>query len=197
MVSMKKGEQTRLTILNKAFELSYQKGFQATSVDDIIHLTTVSKGSFFYYFKNKEEMGLAMINEIMLPGMRKSLIEPLQQGESAQESIYQMMKSILMEDPVFDPRYGCPAVNIIEEMAPINPAFNKAIAQLIHETLSKIEEVIKLGKNRNQIKKEVKPKQTANFIMTGYMGVRTLGKLHGVKCYAIYLNELKEYLNKL
>ncbi len=194
---MNKGQQTRFNILQKAFELSYQKGYQATSVDDIIYFTTVTKGSFFYHFKNKEEMGLAMINELMFPGMRNSLIKPLGDNDTSKKVIFKMMKSILFEDPIFDPRYGCPAVNIIEEMAPINANFNKAITKLIDEILSKLEEVISLGIEKGEISKENKPKQTANFIMSGYMGIRTLGKLYGVKSYDIYLKELKKYINNL
>ncbi|WP_422858602.1 TetR/AcrR family transcriptional regulator [Flagellimonas sp. S174] len=194
---MNKGKLTRLNILQKAFELSYQKGYQATSVDDIIHFTTVTKGSFFYHFKNKEEMGLAMINEVMLPGMRKSFIEPLKDGDTSKRVIIKMMRYILLEDPNFDTRYGCPAVNIIEEMAPINQRFSKAITNLTDEVLSKIEEVVDLGVERGEMNKDVNSKQVANFVMSGYMGVRTLGKLYGTKSYDIYLKELKKYLDSL
>ncbi|MEO1031010.1 MAG: TetR/AcrR family transcriptional regulator [Bacteroidota bacterium] len=194
---MNKGQQTRLNILQKAFELSYQKGYQATSADDIIHFTTVTKGSFFYHFKNKEEMGLAMINEVMLPGMHNSLIKPLEENDTSKMVIFKMMKSILLEDPHFDPRYGCPAVNIIEEMAPLNNSFNKAITKLIDEVLAKLEEVINIGIEKGEIDASTNPKQTANFIMSGYMGVRTLGKLYGVKSYDIYLKELKKYITSL
>ncbi|GAA4274595.1 TetR/AcrR family transcriptional regulator [Aquimarina gracilis] len=194
---MKKGQNTRFTILQKAFEISYQKGYQATSVDDIIHFTTVTKGSFFYHFKSKDEMGLAMINEVMFPGMRQALIKPLEKKDTSKALLFKMMKSILLEDPNFDPRYGCPAVNIIEEMAPINQHFNKAIGKLIDELLSKIESVIVLGIKNGEIDKNIKPKQAAHFIISGYMGIRTLGKLYGTKCYDIYLKELKNYINSL
>ncbi|MEM8937967.1 MAG: TetR/AcrR family transcriptional regulator [Bacteroidota bacterium] len=194
---MNKGEQTRFNILQKAFELSYQKGYQTTSVDDIIHLTTVTKGSFFYHFKNKEEMGLAMINEVMLPGMRKSFIDPLKDGDTSKDAIFKMMRYVLLEDPIFDTRYGCPAVNIIEEMAPVSPSFSKAITRLADEILSKIEEIVNLGIEKGEMNKNVVPKQVASFIMLGYMGVRTLGKLYGTKSYDVYLKELQKYLNSL
>ncbi len=194
---MNKGELTRLNILQKAFEISYKKGYQATSVDDIIHLTTVTKGSFFYHFKNKEEMGLAMINEIMLPGMRNSFIEPLKKGRNSKEAIYKMMEFVLLKDPQLDLKYGCPAVNIIEEMAPINQSFGKAMTKLTDEVLSKIKEIVDLGIEKGEINSNVNSKQVAYYVMSGYMGVRTLGKLYGTKSYDIYLKELKEYLNSL
>jgi len=60
---MSKAQDTRMTILRKAFELIYRQGYQATSIDEIIATTAVTKGALFYHFKNKEEMGLAIINE--------------------------------------------------------------------------------------------------------------------------------------
>ncbi len=194
---MKKGENTRHTILRKAFELSYQQGYQATSVDDIINLTTVSKGSFFYHFKSKEQMGLAMIREIMYPGMKQSLVSPLYTIEDPLVSIYEMIKTILTEDPLFDSRLGCPAVNMIEEMAPLHPAFKKEIRKLTDEITATIESLLTNGEKCGKITRMGSARQAATFIITGYMGVRALGKLYGVKCYSIYLNGLKAYLEGL
>lgn len=68
---MKKAEATRMAILEKAFDLIYKQGYQATSIDDIIATTRLTKGAFFYHFKNKDEMGIAVINEVMYNGMYK------------------------------------------------------------------------------------------------------------------------------
>lgn len=43
---MNKAESTRLTILEKAFKLIYEKGYQTTSIDDILATTKVTKGAF-------------------------------------------------------------------------------------------------------------------------------------------------------
>lgn len=43
---MKKSQATRIDILKKAFQLIYPKGYQATSIDDILATTKVTKGAF-------------------------------------------------------------------------------------------------------------------------------------------------------
>src|SRR5690606_28017174 len=95
---MKKAEATRLTILQKAFELIYVKGYQTTSIDDIIATTKVTKGAFYYHFKTKDEMGLAIINEILKPTLASSFIEPLQTEENPLEAIYNLMDNLLMKN---------------------------------------------------------------------------------------------------
>lgn len=85
---MKKSEATRLNILRKAFELIYEKGYQTTSVDEIIATTQVTKGAFYYHFKTKDEMGLAIINELMRSSFQDTFIDPFQVSENPLDTIY-------------------------------------------------------------------------------------------------------------
>lgn len=194
---MSKAAATRLAILQKAFALIYVNGYQATSIDDIIAQTQVTKGAFFYHFKNKDEMGLAMINEIMHPAMYHAFITPLLNATDPAAGLYKMMKHLLLEDPNFIVKYGCPAINLIEEMSPLSQAFNKAIGRLVLQWQEAIEQSLKKGKAAGKIRKDVQTASAAYFIMSGYGGIRNLGKIYGKDCYKPYLKELKKYLDHL
>ena len=194
---MSKAAATRLAILQKAFELVYAHGYQATSIDTIIATTKVTKGAFFYHFKNKDEMGLAMINEIMYPGMYWALVHPLTDSQDPVTEIYAMMKGLLLTNPVFDVKYGCPAINLIDEMAPLNKDFNKALSKFVVQWQGAIEASITAGKRSGLLRKDINVSQTACFIMSGYGGIRNLGKIYGKSCYTSYLTGLKEYLKSL
>eukprot|EP01034_Spumella_vulgaris_P015579 gene15579-19906_t len=95
-------------ILQKAFELIYVKGYQATSIDDILATTQVTKGAFYYHFKNKDEMGIAIINELMKPALTGSFIETLQKEENPLDAIYGLMHHLLMKNEFLKVEYGCP-----------------------------------------------------------------------------------------
>jgi len=43
-------------IVNAAWQLFREKGYDDTTVDDIIRLSGTSKGSFYYHFESKDEM---------------------------------------------------------------------------------------------------------------------------------------------
>ncbi|WP_143310547.1 TetR/AcrR family transcriptional regulator [Chitinophaga vietnamensis] len=192
----KKAESTRLAILEKAFGLIYGQGYQATSIDDIIATTKVTKGAFFYHFANKEEMGLAMIRDVMYPGMYHAMVAPLLEAADPVKEIYTMMRNLLL-DPRFEVKYGCPAINLIDEMAPLNKPFHDALTTLVLQWQEAIEKALKKGKAAGQIRKDVSVQQTAFFIMSGYGGIRNLGKIYGKSCYNNYLKELKTYLQSL
>ena len=54
MEENKKGVKER--IVDAAWELFYDKGYDNTTVDDIINLSETSKGSFYYYFEGKDAL---------------------------------------------------------------------------------------------------------------------------------------------
>lgn len=192
-----KAAATRLNILQKAFELIYKNGYRTTSVDEIIATTQVTKGAFFYHFKSKDEMGLAMINEVMSPGMQEALIGPLSNSEDAITEIYSMMHSLLMENPFFIVKYGCPAVNLMEEMASQSELFKSSLIKLNSQWHTAIAASLEKGKTLGKIRKDVDAQQAAYFIMSGYGGVRNLGKIYGNEIYKDHLAQLKNYLLSL
>lgn len=195
---MSKAANTRLTILQKAFELIYTKGYQATSIDDIIATTKVTKGAFFYHFKNKDEMGLAIINEVVKPTVFDSFITPMQESTDPVKDIYLMTKALLFDTPFLKPEYGCPAGNLAQEMTPWNTDFADALAAVIGQWQQTLEDAIKSARAGRLIRRDVNPKQVALFIMSGYWGIRSLGKVYNsTDCYNPYLKELKRYLNGL
>lgn len=195
---MKKAEATRSMILHKAFELIYVKGYQTTSIDDIIATTQVTKGAFYYHFKTKDEMGLAIINEVLKPTLASSFIEPLQGEQDPLDAIYNLMDSLLMKNEFLKVEYGCPASNFTQEMTPWNSEFNKALNELTREWTEAITATIERGKKSGVIRKEVNAKQVTTFVLSGYWGIRNLGKLeNSKKVYISYLKQLKIYLNSL
>lgn len=192
-----KATATRLNILQKAFALVYQKGYRNTSVDEIIATTQVTKGAFFYHFKNKDEMGLAMINEVMYPGMIEALTQPLAAAEDPAAKLYKMMHGLLLENTFFVVKYGCPAINLIEEMAGQDAAFAKALLHLSDNWKKAIISCLEKGKTEGRIKPETNPENAALYIMSGYGGIRNLGKIYGSSCYTPFLEQFKTHLNTL
>ncbi len=195
---MKKSEETRLLILQKAFDLVYANGYQATSIDDIIATTKVTKGAFFYHFKTKDEMGLALITEVMQPVVKEEFVSSLKSSHDPVKDIYKTVKHLLLENPRLIVKYGCPVGNLVQEMAPLSPVFSKALGRLVKQWQQVIEAGIILGKKSGAVRRDVKPEQVASLVMSGYWGIRHFGKLYGNNsCYKPYLKELKNYLESL
>lgn len=195
---MKKSEATRYTILEKAFELIYTKGYQTTSIDEIIATTKVTKGAFFYHFRNKDEMGLAILTDLLQPTMQHSFIAPLQQAKDPLKIIYSMMEDLLLHNKQLKVEHGCPAGNLTQEMTPWNQQFSEVLTSLAEQWKQALVQCINEAKKAGKVRKNVKAEQVALWIMSGYWGVRNMGKLYNSNaCYYTFLKELKSYLSSL
>jgi TetR/AcrR family transcriptional repressor of nem operon len=194
---MAKAAATRSTIVQKAFDLIYERGYQATSIDEIIATTQVTKGAFFYHFKNKEEMGLAVVNEIMYPNMIPLLGDSLKKPGDIRANIYGMMKALLSNHQFFKVEFGCPVVNLIEEMASLNTHFHKALTDVIIAWQAELENAIRSAQDQRQLAKEHNAENMASYVISGYGGARYMGKVFGRSSYTSFLQEFKKYLDSL
>lgn len=74
---------SRLKLIEAALGLVREKGYAATTVDDICARSSVSKGSFFHHFKSKEELVIGTVDfwnrftgEIFVSAPYRSMTDP-------------------------------------------------------------------------------------------------------------------------
>lgn len=196
---MKKAEVTRRHILEKSYELIYTKGYQTTSIDDILATTQVTKGAFYYHFKNKDEMGVAIIKEILQPSELKSTALFLHATAlDALEKLYHIFYYLLLEEEDLTVEHGCPMSNLIQEMTPWNESFRKALTFQVQTWEKQFIDLVEEGKSCGVIRAEIQPNRVVTYLLAGYFGIRNLGKLQNSKAvYIDYLKELKNYLDQL
>ena len=53
---MKKGEKRKHELLKIAYEMFLRRGYENTSVDEIIAKAQIAKGTFYYYFRSKDNL---------------------------------------------------------------------------------------------------------------------------------------------
>lgn len=58
---MRKGEKTRAKIMDIAENAILAKGFEATSIDEIIEEAGITKSGFFYHFQDKNALAMALL----------------------------------------------------------------------------------------------------------------------------------------
>ena len=62
---MRKGEQTRQRIMDIAEAAILQKGFGATSIDEVIAEAEITKSGFIYHFHDKNQLALALLDRYL------------------------------------------------------------------------------------------------------------------------------------
>ncbi|MBP5624817.1 MAG: TetR/AcrR family transcriptional regulator [Lachnospiraceae bacterium] len=70
---MKKGEKRKQDLLMTAYEMFSQIGYENTSIDMIIEKAGIAKGTYYYYFKSKEQTLEEVIGMILDKETEKAL----------------------------------------------------------------------------------------------------------------------------
>ena len=88
--STKAASDRRLEFINAAEALFNEKGFENTSIDDIVQRVGVAKGLFYYYFRSREEL-LATIVDRILDEMERIVAEAVnKEGLTAMQRLHAM-----------------------------------------------------------------------------------------------------------
>ena len=61
-MSQIKQDQRKYQILDAALEVIVDKGYEGSSMTDIVNKSKMSKGAIYWYFKSKKEVYLALVN---------------------------------------------------------------------------------------------------------------------------------------
>ena len=60
-----KGERTRERIMDIAYESIVQKGFAATSIEELVEAAGITKSGFFYHFKDKNDLARQLFDRFL------------------------------------------------------------------------------------------------------------------------------------
>lgn len=99
MKAIKDGEERRKEILLTARKLFVQKGYDQTSINDILKIVDIAKGTFYYYFSSKEEVLQAIIMDIVEEGAARA--EHILQEQSI-PLLKRIVLAIMAQSPEFE-----------------------------------------------------------------------------------------------
>lgn len=88
-------EERRAEILDAAEELFISRGYENTAISDIVKKLGVAQGTFYYYFKSKDEILCSIIERYVnqMVGNAASVLD--KPGLSAQERLEETVKRLL------------------------------------------------------------------------------------------------------
>ena len=118
---------TREKIINAADTLFYQQGFEHTSFSQIATQVKISRGNFYYHFKTKDDILIAVINQRLQN--TSTMLEQWQiEGETPDMRIKSFINILLVNGEKIK-KFGCPIGTLSSELIKLNhPAKENAKA---------------------------------------------------------------------
>ena len=159
-----------------AFEEIYHRGFQAASLNNILKNTNITKGALYHHFKNKMELGYAVVDEVISLTLRANWIEPLTKTDDPITTLQQILQESAEQMTEEDVRLGCPLNNLSQEMSPIDEGFRERITAVYAEWQDALEDACERGKVAGNMRKEANSKQLAVLFVATLEGCMGLAK---------------------
>lgn len=183
-----KGEKTRQLIIDKATILFTKMGYNHTSLSQILKATGLAKGGFYFHFKSKEELGMAVIKSLE-DCWTKEILPKMLQGRDAKEKL-ELMFSIPGDcTGQQEIRPTILPLTFATEMIEVNDMFSRMLQQIFKGWRLMIAAIIEEGKLEKIFRNDIDAMDVAAIILSNIMGANLLAMLDGMT--EIYDNQLK------
>ncbi len=189
MGDMKKGEATKKRIVRSATVLIHKNGYKNTSVDDILKDCDVTKGSFYFHFRNKDEVAKAAA-ELFYSHMKRNMLDVMDdEGPGAVDAVSRMLDIITENMERSGCTGGCLLGNMALEVSDFNEEVREKLAVIFVDFRERLKAVVERGQAAGEIRRDREAGELANFIVAVIEGGLLLAK---VMKYIVPLRDAKE-----
>jgi TetR/AcrR family transcriptional regulator, transcriptional repressor for nem operon len=188
------GTRTRLVLA--AMQLFWEKGYNSTSIADVLHTAKVNSGSLYYFLPGKSDL-LAAVLDMYHEGIRPMLLEPAWAGVSDPiERIFALLaryRKSLVDTDCF---YGCPIGSLALELHEPDLAVRERLAKNFSGWIEAIVECLSQPKAR--LPTDLNRRELAQFVLTvmegGVMQARTF---RDIEYFDAAVRQLRQYFKFL
>jgi TetR/AcrR family transcriptional repressor of nem operon len=160
-----KSERTRQFIIEKTAPIFNANGFAGTSMSDLTEVTGLTKGSIYGNFENKDEVALAAF-DYNFGRVTAYIKDRILAHENAVDrlSVYPQVYRNFLKLPIL--KEGCPIMNTSTEADDTHPGLKDRATDALTFWRHAIENQVKRGIERKEIKKNTDPAKIAVLIMS-------------------------------
>lgn len=156
--------------LKAGARIVHEKGFFGTGLAEVLEAAEVPKGSFYFYFRSKEDFGLQLIDYYAdhLKATREKLYRD--QSLSHVERIRRVFERQAESFRRHDFKGGCPIGNLSLEMGDRNADFRKKLNQVFGDMKRDLADQLRQAREQGEIPESVDVEESAEFILSSWEG---------------------------
>jgi AcrR family transcriptional regulator len=170
-------QATRRKVLEAAFAEFYAHGFQGGSLNHIVEMAGTTKGALFHHFDGKQELGYAVVDEIIGPLLLERWLDPLENSTDPLPDLQAAFRRFVALDiQTGSWLNGCPMNNLAQEMSPLDDGFYERINRLYDTWRERYAVFVARGVEMGTVKANTNPNNAAALIVAAQMGIWGSGK---------------------
>jgi TetR/AcrR family transcriptional regulator, transcriptional repressor for nem operon len=187
---------TKAKLVDVSMRLFWEKGYGATSIQDILREADVHAGSLYHFFPTKQDLLLATLKRYR-DGLHQMLLAPAWKGvDDPIERIFALLaryRQALLSTDCF---YGCPIGSLALEIHEPDPAVRSLLSANFSGWTKAIEECLVDAGPR--LPDDVNRKDLASFVLTVMEGGVMQSRTHrSVDSFDASVRLLRDYMTRL
>ena len=164
------------TVLNKAVNLFWAKGYYDSSAQDIVDAIGLSRSSIYSTFTDKKTLFTRALQHYRQK-QSQELLDYLRDNEPTKENIRQLLEDITSKSLNAKKCKGCLIINTATEFGHSDPDVSQIIQENITEVTVALEAFISKGQKKGTISKTGKAKDLAIFLFHSIASIRVTTKV--------------------
>ncbi len=172
---MHEGELTKERLLEEATKLVHEKGFGATSLTELLTAAGIRKGTLYYHFPGKDDLGLAVLQRAKTKFL--AAIDEVLTAPTPKEAIQKFLEFALERHRARRFVGGCLFGNTALEMSDANSRFAESVGHLFRQWIDKIATVIAAGQEAGQFRRDIPAGDLAQVIVSTVEGGIMMSRL--------------------
>ncbi len=163
-------KDTKAHILEMGAQIVHQKGFNATGIQEVLNAAAVPKGSFYFYFKSKEEFGLQLID--YFSNFLFSKMDELLNAENVAplDKLRNYFEWFLAYSEQNNFTGGCPIGNLAQEMGDLNDSFRGKLKSVFDKMKTNIAQCLEEAQQQGDLSPALDVLNLSDFIVSGWQG---------------------------
>ena len=157
-------------IVQIGIELIRKKGYNHVGLQEILATAKVPKGSFYYYFKSKEDFGIKVIEQYSKNSLKILLTYVEDTSKPSKErmiSFFTDMRGVYKEKGFSE---GCLLGNCSLELSDLNENFAGVISKELNQWQLVFEECIAEGQKDKSILNQTNAQVLGGFVLNSWEG---------------------------
>jgi AcrR family transcriptional regulator len=155
----KRSDATRERLFEAAVDLIGERGYQGTTVDDIVARAGVAKGTVYYHFAGKTELVQALLTD----GLDK-LSEAFRAEVEANEDPREALHCIVFAELRFIHDYQAFSKLLMSELWRADRVWREALVMLRDKYICCVQDVLARGVASGQFRADLDPQRTSSIV---------------------------------
>jgi TetR/AcrR family transcriptional repressor of nem operon len=174
---MTKGERTKREIVRSAAPLFNQKGYEGTSLSDLMEATGLRKGGIYRHFSSKEELAGEAFDYAWEKAVSGRL-EGLKEVPGCVDRLKKMIDNFI-EKRTGLVAGGCPLMNTAIEADDGNVLLRARARKALQGWNDRLGEVVKEGIKKHEIDARTDPRKLSQLIIGSLEGALMISRIEG------------------